>query len=133
MMEEIMKVINKTRTKDQKKKEEFRKKYWKLPATERLHYDSVRARLHEEHGGELFSITYTVVKLFLGLFIFLAAIKYLLEIERLTIIKIIAPIFDVIPLVFKVVIVLDIFFFIMIHLIVKNREIKKLNVRFGLR
>lgn len=132
MIEDIMKVINKAREKKDKKKEAFRKRYWKLPAEERLHYDSIRVRIEEDNHVVLLGITLHLIKIFFYIFFAFAVLKFIFELDLLAMVKILTPIINIIPIVLKVSIFLDIFLILISRVFFEPREIKNLNVRFGL-
>ena len=50
-------------------------KYWKLSASERLHYDSTRERIDKYYTTPLFGLTIEFIKIFFYSTIFLMVIK----------------------------------------------------------
>ena len=118
-----------------KKKKEIakrnEKKYWKLPASERLHYDSVRNKIDKDHNIEFLGITFSILKIFGFLVVFLAAFKILTELDSIIFIKLIVVLIPAFMLVFKVTIVVDLVIFFINYLHSKPKIIKYLNERYG--
>lgn len=125
----LLKKINKRTEKKKKLFESRKKKYWKLSASERLHYDSRREKIENDY--DIFVLSLTIAKMIGILFIGFLLFKLLFELDRSIFINITLSLFPVIILIFKVSIVLDIFTLIVEHGIYKRHRIKRLEKNYG--
>ena len=99
---------------------------------ERLHYDSSITRIDKENDIGFFGITFDVIKIFFYFFIFFAIIKFLFGLDSISMLLILKPIIKILPLIFKLTIFADVSLMVIFYFVIKNREIRKLNMRFGL-
>lgn len=115
---------------EKKKRKEKEERYWKLPATERLHYDSIINKLNREKGlnfgvtGALFVIT-----LFIFFIIFLTA--YSIDYPITKLIELLKPVSLRFIKVLFLALCLDLVFSSILTLRI-NKEINKINKRFKL-
>lgn len=131
MIKDIIELIKKSRKRRKDIWKENKRKYWKLTASERLHYDSIRVKISEDNRVVLFGITFGVLKLFFYIFVFLGVIKFLFELDLVTMVKILTPIIGIIPMIFKLVIFLDIFLLFITRMLIEPTEIRRLNKNYG--
>lgn len=49
--------------KRRKERKSFKEKYWKLPAMERMHYDSCHERIRDNNHWSIFNLTFAFIKM----------------------------------------------------------------------
>ncbi len=131
MINEIIKTIKESRKRRKEIFEQNKKKYWKLPASERLHYDSVRNKINKDYSAHPLYLTLFFIKIFFYFFVFLIVIKLLFELDKEIFIRVLSILLPMFPLIFKVSISVDFFMFFIFELITKPNKIKKLNKIYG--
>ena len=131
MTDYIIELIKKSRNRKKRIYQENKKKYWKLTASERLHYDSVRKGIDKDNNIPILPLTFGLVKIFFWVFVFFLVMKILLELDTEIFIRIILILTPVFPLIFKVSITIDLLSFFIYQFINKPRQIKKLDKNYG--
>ena len=110
--------------------EKSSKRYWKLSASERLHYDSRRDRIDKEYEFIPLSMTLEFIRIFFYSTIFLLVLKLLFDLDRSVFFPILVVFINIIPMIFMVAITIDIFYPLLSHVFVVPKKIKKLNKQF---
>ena len=127
----IIKKLKEERKRRRKISEENRNKYWKLTASERLHYDSIRDKLNKNQGGVPMSYTSLAFQIIFYIFVFFFMFKFLLELDRDIFILLIPSVFRVVPLIVGIGLTIDLLIFFIYELSIKPDKFKKLNKRYG--
>lgn len=130
MKDYLIELIKRVRKKRKDNLEWNKKRYWKLTASERLHYDSVRKEIESRRSGFLFLTVY-VIKLFGFFFAFLLVLKLLFELDKLVFISMLPSILNMIIITFKITLIVDIFILIIEGIINIPCQIKKLDKNYG--
>lgn len=110
-------------------KKEIENKYWKLPAMERIHYDSKLREINKKIPS--ITITKTFINLFLIFTIFVGVLFWLYDLFPFYL-EYLKIILDRLPYALMITLLLDLFFFIL-GVIIADKQINKLNRRFKLK
>ena len=116
----------------EKNLKENKKRYWKLSAPERLHYDFRSKDIKENNSIPFFFISTLVVKVYFYFLIVFTLYKVLFQIDPTLFVKVFLNIIGLAPLLFKVSISGDILITIL-QVFNKKKEMKALNERYGFR
>ena len=127
---DLLKSINKKTKRKKESRQENKKKYWKLTASERLHYDSVMERINES-SSNFFDLTFLYAKVFFYLFAFLFILRYLLDVDRAVFLPVVLFVISIIPKVFIIIIIVDVILLFVSRCLNEPRDIKKLNKNYG--
>lgn len=129
MGKNIFEIIGKNVRDKKFKKKEANKRYWKLPATERLHYDSIMKNMEEKRVNFL-AWTTMGFKLMVVLPLFIMFLGYMLGIEKVLFdnsVIILIGLIKIMP-VFFVIDILN----VIIDIYWNSKEKLKINKQFGL-
>lgn len=118
-----------------KKKKEIakqnKKRYWKLSASERLHYDSVIERINTFSLFQIFSTTLVFIFSLSFMLLFVAIIKFLVVLETFQVLFIVFFLLKGYYFLIVMGFAIDIFFLLKYIFFSRPRAIKKLNKNYG--
>lgn len=134
MEENLLKIVGewykKRCAKRLEERKTFKEKYWKLPAMERMHYDSCRERIKDNNHWSILYLTFYWMKVIILLPLGVIAMGFIMG-DIITFMEIARTILISCMNILAFVIVLDCFSFIF-YTWTSSDDIKKLNRRFKL-
>ena len=107
----FLKIINARRKTKEKNIKENKKRYWKLSASERLHYDYRITKLEEDNSAHFLTFTFLIAKLYFYVLVVFTLFKVLFQVDPTNLVNAFLAIIGTAPFLFKVSILLDIIFF----------------------
>lgn len=111
-----------------------KKRYWKLSASEKLHYDSRVEKISKMDFIEPFMVTFAIAKIYLLVLVIFTLFKVLFNVDPVHLVKAFLTILGTLPILIRFSILLDIFlivFHIGIYLWNKDKGMKYLNEKYG--
>lgn len=130
MINEAVELLTKKREKQKQDAEKNKKRYWKLFASDKLHYDSRVEKIISDNSC-FFNLTQLYAKVFFYLFAFLFFLRYLLDVDRGVFVKPVLSLVSILPKIFMFIIAMDIIFLLVTRLYTKPRAIREINKRYG--
>lgn len=126
----LLKRMN-SRIKEKQKNIDYNKKrYWKLSALERLHYDSRAEKINKNNAMFPFHFSLLGMFLYFSVLVIFTLFKVLFNVDPSLLVNSFLLILGTAPFFFKVAIIVDIFF-IFLTVWVNRKAMKKLNKNYG--
>ena len=126
----LLKRMNaKIKTKE-KNIEENKKRYWKLSASERLHYDSRIKKIQKDNSILPGEITIKIAKVYFYFLVVFVLFKVLFQVDPVHMINPFLSVIGTAPMIFGVSIFLDIFF-IIVEIRSRHKSRIYLNEKYG--
>ena len=126
----FLKAINARTREKEKNIEKNKKRYWKLSASERLHYDSRVEKVKSDNSTPLLTFTFVLAKLYFYSLVIFTLFKVLFQVDPTRLVDAFLLIIGTAPLLFKIAFILDIIF-IFLEKHYKRKGIESLNRRYG--
>ncbi len=126
----LLKALNVRNKVKEKNIKENKKRYWKLSASERLHYDFKREKIDEDNSIKPFSTTIQIIWIYFYSLIVFTLFKILFQVDPTLLVKAFLTIIGTAPLLFKVSILVDFLIFVS-QLLNKSKRREDLNKRYG--
>lgn len=126
----LLKRMN-SRIKEKQKNIDYNKKrYWKLSASERLHYDSRAEKIYKDNLPDVFYMTFIFAKMYLLILVIFTSFKVLFQVDPVHLVNAFLAILGTAPKVIGISVVLDILF-VFYGVVRKNKQMKFLNKKYG--
>ena len=126
----LLKRINKRIKTKEKNLKENRKRYWKLSASERLHYDYRIERIHKRNSMAPFFLTFFGILLYFSVLVIFTLFKILFNVDPTQLVIAFLSILGTAPTFFKASIIVDIFL-IVLQIWGSRKGIEHLNKNYG--
>ena len=107
----LLKGLNKRIKTKERNIKENKKRYWKLTASERLHYDSRIEKIQDDNSTPLLTFTLLLAKTYFYVLVIFTLFKVLFQVDPTNLVNAFLTIIGMAPFLFKVSILLDIIFF----------------------
>lgn len=107
----LLKGLNKRIKTKERNLKENKKRYWKLTASERLHYDSRIEKIQDDNSTPLLTFTLLLAKTYFYVLVIFTLFKVLFQVDPTNLVNAFLTIIGMAPFLFKVSILLDIIFF----------------------
>ena len=114
--------------------EENKKRYWKLSASERLHYDSRVKKISKLDLIEPFMVTFMIAKIYFYILVIFTLFKVLFNVDPVHLVEGFLTIIGTLPTLIGFSIPLDLFLIVLhlgFYLWNKDKDMKSLNKNYG--
>ena len=120
-----------SRIKEKEKNIDYnKKKYWKLTASERLHYDSRVEKIQKINSIIPFQITGIIATVYFYVLVIFTLFKVLFQVNPVHMVNGFLTIIGTAPLLLGIALFFDLFF-IFVGLVNKKKQMKYLNEKYG--
>lgn len=126
----LLKRLN-ARIKEKRKNiEQSKKRYWKLSASERLHYDYRSEKIEKDNSPDVFYMTFIFAKMYFLILVIFALFKVLFQVDPVHLVNAFLAILGTAPRVFMASVILDVLI-LFYSIDRKNKQMKSLNANYG--